>query len=188
MFERARTDAAGGGREITAEDYRRLHPQLFAQILRLGIPRDEVEDLIQETFLHAQRALKREQFEGRSSLDTWIVSIAKKRTLKHHRRLRAAKRRGAAVPLDESDEAERGAAAILTSSEPNPQVQASDRQLLDRAILAVEKLPESFRAPLVLNVRGHTYEEIAVLLGIPMSRVTSRIHQARSKLGKNLSR
>jgi len=183
-----RTQIAGAGREITAADYQRLYRQLYVQIQRLGIPAAEVEDLIIETLLHAQGALDRGQFEGRSNLDTWIVSIAKKRALKHHRRLSAAKRRGEHVSLEEPAEPHRGAVAKLASVEPDPESQAADRERLNRAVHAIEGLPDSFRAPLVLSVRGHSYEEIAVLLGIPMSLVTSRIHQARAKLRKNLSR
>ena len=181
------TPAAGAGREINAEDYRRLHRQLHAQIRRLGIPAAQVEDLIHETFLHAQRALYRGQFEGRSNLDTWIVSIAKKRALKYHRRFGAAKRRGEQVSLEQPAERHAGAVARLATAAPDPEEQAVDRERLSRAMVALDGLPDRFRAPLVLSVRGHTYEEIAVLLGIPMSRVTSRIHQARAKLSKNLS-
>lgn len=181
-----RTHAADAGCEITAEVYRRLYPQLYAQIRRLGVPSEEVEDLIQETFLHAQQALDRGQFEGRSRLDTWIVSIAKKRVLKLRRRGGAAKRHGEMVPLDDSSEPEHGGTAVVSSSDPDPQTVASDRELLGRAMAAVRNLPESFRAPLVLKVDGHTYDEIATLLGIPISLVTSRIHQARDKLHKDL--
>lgn len=181
-----RTHAADAGCEITAEVYRRLYPQLYAQIRRLGVPPAEVEDLIQETFLHAQQALDRGQFEGRSSLDTWIVSIAKKRVLKFRRRCSAAKRHGQMVALEGLGESERGGPAVVASSDPDPRTVASDRQMLGRAMVAVRSLPESFRAPLVLKVGGHTYDEIATLLGVPISLVTSRIHQARNKLHKDL--
>lgn len=187
MGSTTRTPAIGADREITAEDYRRLHRQLHVQIQRLGVPAVQVEDLIQETLLHAQRALYRGQFEGRSNRDTWIVSIAKKRALKYHRRLGAAKRRGEHVSLEQPAERHVGAVAGLAAAAPDPEARAVDRERLDRAMLALDGLPDRFRAPLVLSVRGHSYEEIAVLLGIPASRVTSRIHQARAKLRKNLA-
>lgn len=182
-----RTDTADAGREITAQAFRRLHRRLWAQILSLGVPPVEVEDLIQETFLHAQRALDQGQFDGRSSLDTWIVSIAKRRTLKYRRSRRAAKRTAALVPLEPPGETE-GDAPVPVSPEPDPQVTASDRQLLGRTIRAVASLPQSFRTPLVLSVGGHTYQQIAALLGIAPSAVTSRIHQARAKVRESLSR
>lgn len=189
MFaSRTQTHAAGVDREIGFADYRRLHRQLAVQLARMGIPAAEIEDLILETFLHAQRALDRGQFEGRSSRDTWIVSIAKKRALKHHRRLRAAKRRGEHVSLEEPAEPYRGAVARLASNHPDPESQAAERERLNRATAAIAGLPAGFRAPLVLSAQGHTYQEIASLLGIPMSLVTSRIHQARAKVRQNLSR
>jgi len=174
-------------REITQQDYQRLHRQLFAQIRRTGVPEAEVEDLIQETFLHAQRGLDRGQFDGRSDRDTWIVSIAKRRALKYHRHHGANKRKAELVALGDADEAASGA-TVPASSEPDPQVNATNRQRLGRALRAIGSLPEAFRAPLVLSVRGHTYEEIAGLLDMPMSLVTSRIHQARGKVRKLLSR
>lgn len=173
--------------EITKQDFHRLYPQLRSQIVGLGVPVDEAEDLIQETFLHAQRALEVGRFEGRSALDTWIISIAKKRTLKWFCRRRAVKRRAPLVPLESSDETERGPATTLATSEPDPQASAFDRERLVRALAAIEELPEDFRAPLVLSVRGHTYEQIAGCLKIPVSTVTSRIHQARAKLRRSLS-
>lgn len=181
-----RPDAAGRS-EITERDYRRLHRQLFAQIRRTGVPATEVEDLIQETFLHAQRGLDRGQFDGRSDRDTWIVSIAKKRAFKYHRHHRANKRQAELVSLGDADELASGA-SVSTSFEPDPQVKAAHRQRLGRALEAIGSLPEGFRAPLVLSVRGHSYEEIAGLLDLPMSLVTSRIHQARGKVRKLLSR
>lgn len=186
MGRTTHTPAPGADREITAGDYRRLHRLLHAQIRRLGVPAVEVEDLIQETFLHAQRALYRGQFEGRSNRDTFIVSIAKKRTLKHYRRLGTAKRRGEHVSLEQPAERHAGSVARLATPAPDPEERAGDRERLERAMVALDGLPDRFRAPLVLSVRGHSYEEIAVLLGIPASRVTSRIHQARTKLRKNL--
>jgi RNA polymerase sigma-70 factor (ECF subfamily) len=178
---------AGAECEITAETYRRLHRRLYARILRQGVPPAEVEDLIQETFMHAQQALDRGRFEGRSDLDTWILSIAKIRTLKFHRRRRAAKRRVTLVALDDPDDREQSASPEPASRQPDPQAHAADRQLLSRTILALDELPEPFRAPLVLSVHGHSYQQIAALLGIPTSRVTSRIHQARAKLRKALA-
>lgn len=185
VFE-SRLRRAGADREITERDYRRLHRQLFAQILRMGVPATDVEDLIQETFLHAQRGLDRGQFDGRSDRDTWIVSIAKKRALKYHRHYQADKRQAELVSLGDAEEAASGA-SISVSSEPDPQVKAADRQRLGRALHAIGTLPDGFRAPLVLSVRGHTYEEIAGLLDMPMSLITSRIHQARGKVRKLLS-
>ncbi len=179
--------AADADGEIGFEDYRRLYRQLVVQLGRMGIPEIEIEDLVLETFLHAQQALNRGMFEGRSSRDTWIVSIAKKRALKYHRRLRTAKRRAEHVSLDEPSELFRGAVARLASGNPDPESQAAERQNLSRTTAAIAQLPDDFRAPLVLNVEGHSYKEISALLGISISLVTSRIHQARGKLRQNTS-
>ena len=148
----------------------------------------DVEDLIQETFLNAQKGLDKGLFDRRSSIETWIVSIAKKLSLKYHRRMRAAKRSAVIVSIREDGGADgRVEASIPRSSEPSPQAQVSDRQEVRHVLGALRSLPASFREPLVLNVQGFSYDQIAALLQIPVSRVTSRIHQARAKLRKHLS-
>lgn len=188
MRERStETDSGGAGREITAEDYRRLHRQLTAQIRRLGVPANDTEDLIQETFLYAQTALDRGQFEGRSSFDTWVVSIAKKRTLKYWRRFRTAKRGAEVVSLGQPAESAGGVAETVPSPDPDPEAQTSGRELLERTVEAIDELSNDFRAPLVLYTNGYTYEQIGSLLKIPSTLVTSRIHQARAKVRKNLA-
>lgn len=176
------------GYEITEEDFRRLRPKLYAQIQRLGIRRDHVEDLVQETFLHAQAALDRGRFAEQSSLDTWIVGIGKKRTLKYLRRQTAAKRKGIAVTLDQTGDDEPAAAAVVPDPGPSPDRVAADRQAAQQTTRALEDLPDEFRQPLVLLVQGLSYRQISSVLGISTGLVTSRVHQARSKLRRATAR
>lgn len=183
MSGNAPTDDKEDRIEITPEIYRRLYPQLYARLRRLAISPQEVEDLIQETFLYAQQALDRGQFKGDSKLDTWIVSIAKGRALKYHRHRNAVKRSADLVPLEQQVETESFASPV-----PSPLQEASGRQSLNQTVLALESLPDDFRAPLMLSVRGLSYRQIAKLLRMPVARVTSRIHQARAKLHSVLAR
>lgn len=175
------------GYEITEADFRRLRPKLYASIRRLGIRPDDVEDLVQEAFLHAQAALDRATFAGHSSLDTWIVGIGKKLTLKYRRRHAAAKRKGVEVPLDAPSEPESQPPSIPDRS-PTPDHVAADRETMSQTAQALEALPEEFRQPLVLLVQGLSYRQIASVLGIPAALVTSRVHQARTKLRRSTGR
>ena len=172
----------GTGYEISTEHYRRLRPKLYALIRRMGVGGQEIEDVIQETFLHVQRGLDQGAFDERSSLDTWIVSIGKKRALKHRRRLAAAKRRGIERSLDAPASSDAPLLASITDPRPGPEQRVADRQILRLFARGLEALPETFRQPLVLQVAGLSYQEIGSVLGISEGLVTSRVHQARAKL------
>jgi RNA polymerase sigma-70 factor (ECF subfamily) len=174
---------------ITDADYLRIYPKLAAKIRLFGIPREQVEELVQQTFLEAHRGLSEGRFQGRSALDTWAVSIAKNLCLKHYRTQKAAKRNAREVPVDAlGDDVEARSRVELEAETPLPDRLAEDRELLHRALRSLQSLPAILREPLVLQVRGHSYEQIAELLEIPSNLVSSRIHQAREELRRELPR
>lgn len=162
-------------REITEEDFHRLHPKLVATFRKSGASAEQARDLSQETLLRAHRGLG--AFQGRSEFDTWVVSIAKKVWLQHRRNQSRQRRKAEEVPLE----------AIQWESEQvawaqNPEDRMVARDLLAQVRRAIERLPETMRKALILCVCGHKYREIAVLLGIPENRASDLIHQARKKL------
>lgn len=172
---------------ITKEDYLRIYPKLVAQIRGFGVSNNEdLQDLIHQTFLEAQKELEKGKFEGRSAFDTWVISICKNVCLKEHRRQRAKKRKAREVPID----AGRPSAPELAvpSSEPLPDRQAEDREQLGRVMQSLRSLPDPLREPLVMKARGLSYQQIAQRLGIDTKLVTSRIHQARTELKRKLPR
>lgn len=173
---------------ISAEDFQRIEPKLVAQIRRLGFSPPDCEDLVQESFLQAHQALTAGRFRGDSELDTWVVGIAKNLCLKRLRLQRAAKRKAPEVALDAPRADATRNTPQLKSDEPNPEDVAGDRHALALVQRALHALPESLRSPLLLFARGNTYKEIAAILRITPDLVTSRVHQARSKLRGVVSR
>ncbi|MEJ3747232.1 sigma-70 family RNA polymerase sigma factor [Actinomycetes bacterium KLBMP 9797] len=122
------------------------------------------DDLTQETYLRAFRALP--AFEGRSSVRTWLLGIAR-RTCADHVRTAVRRRR-----LDE-----RLAAHAQTGApQPDPAQQISAADLLHR-------LPEERRSAFALTqVLGLSYAEAAEVEGVPVGTIRSRVARARADL------
>ncbi len=175
-------DERQSGYQLTRADHRRILPKLFAKIQRFGFSAEDAEDLVQETFLLAQRSLNRGQFQGRSDLDTWIVGIAKNRCLKQRQARYAGKRSASELPLDRLPGDVHRAPIQLLDDQAGPELLASDRQELNLVRRKIGDLQGKFREPLVLAAGGRSYEQIASILGIPLGLVTSRLQQARAKL------
>ncbi len=162
-----------GRREISAEDYHRLHPKLVARFRREGAAAEEVSDLINETFLRAHRSL--DNFEARSELDTWVISIAKAVWLQHRRGRRRLKRDAPEIALE-------AATFEIPDRRKNPEEEVIDSNQLAWARRAIQRLPEAMREALCLYLDGRKYREIARQMNVSESRVASLIHQAKQKL------
>jgi RNA polymerase sigma-70 factor (ECF subfamily) len=141
----------------------------FVRLMMSSAPdRDAAEDVAQEAFLRAYRALG--QFRGQSSFRTWLYQIASNVARTH-----SAKRRN----RKETQEPE-SAYARDRPSEENVERRAIAHDQLRRALL---ELPDDWREALVLrDIEGLEYREIAELLKIPMGTVESRIFRGRQRL------
>lgn len=144
--------------------YRRHAPRLRMTIVRLlGSRRDDADDVVQEAWVAACRALHR--FRGESRFSTWLAAIA----------IRAARRR-----LDwRLDAIELDDALAAPGTPPG--------QGMDLA-RALESLSDGYRSVVVLHdVEGYTHEEIAALLGIAVGTSRSTLTRGRRMLRRLLS-
>ncbi len=141
--------------------YRRHTPRVRGMVLRLlGRASDEVDDVVQESWLRACAALER--FRWEAALSTWLCGIAVRVALE-------ALRRGARWAEDEVLE-------FLPAAGPAP----GDGIDVERALA---ELPPRQRAVLVLHdVEGYTHEEVAELLGIVPGTSKSQLAHAREAL------
>lgn len=143
---------------------------------RMGVAEAAVDDVVQEVFLVAHRRL--DDFEGRSSVKTWLFGILLRVVSDHRRRHR---RKGGLAPLPE-------ALAADDRSCPAEQAQRMDRVRLLHALL--EELDDEKRAVFVLaELEQLTAPEIAEALGgIKLNTVYSRLRVARKQFDEALAR
>ena len=138
--------------------YRATSGKTYALMLRMSGNRQAAEDLTQEAYLRAWRAI--DTFRGDSSFATWLRPIAVRTAIDH---ARAAERRPQLVEAD-----------VELGAKPRSHETAID---LERAIA---HLPTGARHILVLHdIAGYKHEEIAELLGIAVGTTKSQLHRAR---------
>ncbi|MEU4158116.1 sigma-70 family RNA polymerase sigma factor [Actinoplanes sp. NPDC026670] len=122
------------------------------------------DDLTQETFLRAFRALH--SFEGRSSVRTWLLGIARRACADHLRSVVRRRRLDARL----------AAQAVVESPSPDPAHRLSSNDLLSR-------LSEDRRTAFLLTqVLGLSYAEAAEVESVPVGTIRSRVARARDEL------
>jgi RNA polymerase sigma-70 factor (ECF subfamily) len=154
----------------------RRHNQRIYRTVRAILRRDEeVEDVMQQTYLNAFRHLA--QFAGDARFATWLTSIAVNEAVARLRRGRMAEAR------DAGDEP----IAILRSKEADPESEAIGAQITKVVEQAILNLPERYRAVLILRrVEGLSTEETAASLGIRTDAVKTRLKRARMMLREDI--
>ncbi len=170
--------------------YRRFVDQNSANVYNLALKllgdEQEAEDVLQETFLSAFRAIDR--FKARAKLSTWLYRIAYNASLMHLRKRGRMTTLSLDQPLNDEQQADELSERILIdwSTVPDDQLLTSEaRHEMDRAIAA---LPESLRSAFVLrDVQGLSGAETAEVLGITVQAVKNRLHRARLVLRDRLS-
>jgi RNA polymerase sigma-70 factor, ECF subfamily len=144
-----------------------------------------VQDIAQETFIRAYRALP--QFRGESAFYTWLYRIAVNSAKKA---LADLKRdpvilESAFAQRDEEDETSRGAAE-LTDGE-TPESLLASKEIAATVNAAIEALSDDLRQAITLReIEGLSYEEIAEAMNCPIGTVRSRIFRAREAIAERL--
>jgi RNA polymerase sigma-70 factor (ECF subfamily) len=166
QLERLAARAAEGDTAAQAALIRETQADVWRLCAHLA-DRQVAEDLTQETFLRALPALAR--FEGRSSLRTWLLSIARRVCADH---LRTKKRRG--LVLVGEDTALADLQRDVPADEVGGTVAAQD--VLDRLE------PERREAFVLTQLIGLPYAEAAEVVGCPIGTIRSRVARARADL------
>lgn len=176
LVDRARAGDAAAFGQLVRRHQGRIH-RLAAHLLR---SRSEAEDVTQETFIRAYRALGR--FDGRSEPYTWLYRIAVNLSLNALRSRRARR-----VSTD-TDDPRFDAMALQARSADDPPADAAHRQLYEALARGIDSLSETLRTTLVLVcIDGRSHEEAAAILGAPEGTIAWRVHEARKKLRRYIS-
>jgi RNA polymerase sigma-70 factor (ECF subfamily) len=164
--------------ELLVVKYQRRIQRLIGRMVR---DVDLVEDIAQETFIRAYRALH--QFRGDSQFYTWLyriaVNTAKKFLLELKRDPTVSE--NAFKSDDESDETSWSGNEPTTDETPESVLAA--KEIATAVNLALEALPDDLRQALTLReIEGLSYEEISELMNCPIGTVRSRIFRAREAI------
>ena len=139
----------------------------------------EVQDVVQEAFIKAYRAL--DSFRGDSAFYTWMYRIAINAAKNH---LISKGRRPPSSDIDIND-ADHHAGTEQLQEVDTPESSLFCDQLQSAIESAVEQLPEDLRAAITLReIEGLSYEEIADVMECPVGTVRSRIFRARESIDK----
>lgn len=159
--------------------YQRKLGRLLARFIRDPA---EVEDVTQEAFIKAYRALP--SFRGDSAFYTWLYRIGIN-TAKNY--LVAQGRRAPTSTSFDSEEAESFEDADQLRDINTPESLLHSKQIGETVNAAMEALPEELRTAIVLReIEGLSYEEIASIMDCPIGTVRSRIFRAREAVAARL--
>lgn len=150
-----------GEQEAFNEFYRRYAPMVHGIVLA-RVPRDEVEDIVQEVFISAYQKLG--NLRDKHAVGAWLAMIARNNANEFYRRHKPTEE----LPQD-------------LSRRDNPQTEAGE------ILAAIRSLPETYRETLVLRlVEGMTGPEIAEQTGLTPESVRVNLHRGMKLLRRKL--
>ncbi len=151
--------------------------KIFGLISRYVSDADEVQDVAQEAFIKAYRALPK--FRGDSQFYTWLYRIAVN-TAKNHLVSRSRRPPGSDVEVEDAEYYEGGGALRDIETPENALFGAELREVVNDAIAG---LPDDLRTAVTLReFDGLSYEDIADIMDCPVGTVRSRIFRAREAI------
>ncbi|AKJ31163.1 RNA polymerase sigma factor RpoE [Caldimonas brevitalea] len=168
--------------ELLVIKYQRKIERLIARMVRDA---DLIQDIAQETFIRAYRALP--QFRGESAFYTWLyriaVNTAKKALVELKRDPLVTE--SALSSVDDDDETSRVENEL--SDGETPEAVLSSKEIAATVNAAIEALSEDLRQAITLReIEGLSYDEIADVMNCPIGTVRSRIFRAREAIAERL--
>jgi len=154
---------------------RRYRKRIFALALHLSGSESTADDIVQDVFIRAFRAL--DQFEGRSEFFTWVYRLTVNRALDARRT--TARRSESSIDEDDT----RIERAIQVDAHDDPERAAELRQTYACVLRALDALPPEMRTTVVLvRLQGLSNVEAAVVQGCPRGTIAWRLHEGRRRL------
>ena len=157
------------------------HAEIYRYLRRVTFRSAEAEDLSQETFLRAYRALP--GFRGQAKFSSWLYRIALNLCRDWMRRERRVPEVQAPEDVDLME--------LAAAREPSESIEdrVARRDLSRTVERAMALLPEEQRTAIILKeYQGLTFQEIADLIGCPLSTVKTRLYQGLTVLRRELAR
>jgi RNA polymerase sigma-70 factor (ECF subfamily) len=156
----------------------RYQGEVFHLALRYTRVREDAEDLAQEAFLRAFRALA--SYDPGRPFGAWLYAITARLCIDHHRRRKV--RPVSLTRPEEGTAAEEREWEIADPSE-GPEALLVHRDEAARLSALIDRLSPDYRLAILLrHAEDLSYEEIAEATGVPLGTVKARIHRARNQL------
>lgn len=175
-------DAARGDRHAWETILRNYGPSLSAVISQYGLEHER-DDIMQDIFLLLWRRI--DSFRGDASLKTWILRVAINHLNNYRRRVDAKRRREVGTDTLSSPN---GQFDLPGGEELSPERQLERKTLRETIQAALARLSPSRKIAVVLrDLQELSYDEIALILGIPEGTVKSRVARARMDLAALLT-
>ena len=154
--------------------------RIAALVARYVSDAGEVEDVTQEAFIKAYRALGK--FRGDSAFYTWLYRIAANAAKNHL--VAKGRRPGADATIEDAEGFDEGG---MLSESASPEALVMGVELAEVVESAMNGLPDELRAALMLReFEGLSYDDIADVLGCPVGTVRSRIFRAREAIDQRV--
>ena len=154
--------------------------RIAALVSRYVSDAGEVEDVTQEAFIKAYRALGK--FRGDSAFYTWLYRIAANAAKNHL--VAKGRRPGAHATIEDAEGFDEGG---MLSESASPEALAMGGELAEVVESALKALPDELKAALMLReFDGLSYDDIADVLGCPVGTVRSRIFRARETVDQRV--
>lgn len=170
-----------GSEEAFAEIVNRYQRPVFSVVVRMVRDSGLAEDLTQETFIKAFRALH--SFDPRRKLSSWLFTIAHNTAIDHLR-----KKSPRMVPLESEGEEPDLLESLPSDSAEMPDRIAMSRDLARAFEQELRAMRPEYAGILVLRFQeGLAYEEISNITGMPMGTVKTHLFRARRQLAKRLT-
>jgi RNA polymerase sigma-70 factor (ECF subfamily) len=165
--------------EMLFTKYQRRVSRLVARFVRSEA---EVEDIVQESFIKAYRALA--SFRGDSAFYTWLYRIAVN-TAKNH--LVSASKRPISLSQFEKNDDDDFQEDVFMSDAATPESELITKQIAETVNKSMNELPADLREAIMLReIEGMSYEDIADAMGCPIGTVRSRIFRAREAISEKI--
>jgi RNA polymerase sigma-70 factor (ECF subfamily) len=162
-----------GERQRFRELVQRYERRVFALVRRMIGARSDVEDLTQQAFIEAYRALPR--YDAKRSFSTWLMRIAVNNCKDY---LKSHKRRETGLHVEVSADA-----AWASGHLPAPDLTVERRRELQRVAAALETLDDKYRVPVLLkDVQGLSYDEMQQIIDLPLTTLKIRVVRGRAQL------
>jgi RNA polymerase sigma-70 factor (ECF subfamily) len=150
---------------------------------RITFDEDDAKDLVQETYLKSFRFI--DSFEKGTNAKAWLFRILKNSFINEFR-----KKNKEPVKIDYQEvEAFYNSDEVNHMITSNLQVEAIKEMIGDEVSIALNSLEVDFRTVIILcDIEGFSYEEMALILDVPIGTIRSRLHRARNLLKEKLKK